>query len=175
MSVKPENLVFEFFTDSAAATNLAKDYSNPNEELITLGPNSDEVWEISRMIVSLVSTVALVPAGWGSGAALTNGISLKVKRTGGVLVKDLTGGVPIKANGDWGGVCYDVGGFGGANPAVDTYLHARWTFSKASSPVMLQGHLGHYLEISVADDLSGGNVSSFTLMIQGKKKGDPYT
>jgi hypothetical protein len=180
MLAKPENLVFEYFEDAATATNLAKDYSGANAELLTLGPNSDEIWEVSRLIASLVSTTALIPAGWGKGAALTNGLTFKIKKTGGVLVKDLTGGVPVKTNGDWGGICYDVSGFGGANPATDTYLHARWTFAKAGSPLFsplfLQGHLGHYIEVSVDDDLSdSADITNFTLMIQGIKKSDPYS
>lgn len=176
MPVKPENLVFEFFADAAAAKNLAKDYSGGSAELLTLGPNSDEVWEIERLMVALIATTALVPAGWGKGAALTNGLTFKIKKTGGDLVKDLTDGVPVTMNGEWGGLCYDVAGFGGTNPNVDTYLHARWTFGKAGSPIILQGHLGHYLEVGVSDDLSdSGDVTTFTLMIQGIKKADPYS
>ena len=176
MIAKPENLVFEYFADAAAATNLAKDYSGANDELLTLGPDSDENWEVARLIVALVSTTALIPAGWGKGAALTNGLTFKIKKTGGGLVKDLTGGVPVKTNGDWGGLCYDVSGLGGANPTVDTYLHVRWTFATAGSPLFLQGHLGHYMEISVSDDLSdSGDVTKFTLMLQGIKKASNLT
>ena len=176
MTVKPENMLFEFFEDAGAAANLAQDYSGANDELLKLGPAVGTDWEIARLIVSLVSTTALIPAGWGKGAALTNGLTFKIKDAADALLVDLTNGVPVKTNGDWGGICYDVSGFGGANPTVDTYLHARWTFTKAGSPLMLQGHLGHYIEVSVDDDLSdGADITSFTLMIQGIKKASSLT
>jgi len=167
---RPEDMLFKFFKDASPTFNLAKDYSGAGAEDVSLAPAAGEIWEVNRIIVELRASTALVAAGWGSGAALTNGLTLKVF-AGASEKLDLLDGHTIKANGDWGGLCFDVLGLGSVNPAVTTYLHARWTFGKTGAPITLQGNLGHKLVLGLSDDLSdSGDVTHFHVQLQGVKK-----
>lgn len=167
--MRPEDYLSEHIKDAALALNLAKDYSGANAENVYIGPPASEVWDVARMLIEIISPAALVPTGWGSGAALTNGVPITVRNGADEIISDLTNGHPISDNGGWGGLCYDVKGFGGVNPTIDTYMHVRWTFAKAGDALTLQGHLGHRLCLCLDDDLSAG-VSNLHILIQGQKK-----
>lgn len=170
---RPEDMLF-LFVEAASGTdkkNLAED--DKSSQVIELAPAAGVVWELNRAIFTMQAGGSITAVKWGSGTALSNGLTFKIKDTAGATLLDLLDGVPIKSNGDIGQVCYDVNGFGNVNPSSDDYLHARWTFAKAGASITLQGKLGHKLVIGINDDLRGQSdtsVSLFRIQVQGVKK-----
>lgn len=125
-------------------------------------PASGEVYTVERMIIYIEDNVAIDATNYGGISALTNGITLKIlKQSDDSVVQDLLDGLPIKKNGHWARMCYDV--VAGAYGNADDYLSVRWTFSKAGAPLVLTDE--NYLSLQVNDDLSA--LFGHFAMVQG--------
>ncbi len=101
------------------------------------------------------------------GAALTNGITVRLQDSGGTVL-DLTDGLPVKTNAGWGQLCYDVDlkSWGAGNEL----LLVRWTFERAGQPLRLEGEDSGRLEVVLNDDFTG--LLAHTFQVQGYQRAD---
>lgn len=121
------------------------------EEFI-IAPPEGETFLVTRLLVEIVDAGSFDAASYGNGITLTNGITLQLMRGASEEI-DLLDGVPIKANADFGRLCYDVevSTWGQGNE----YLHARWSFFKAGTPgLYLHGGDSDKIVLTVNDDMS---------------------
>ncbi len=118
-----------------------------------------------RMIVSIEDNGGGTISEYGNLGAggLTNGIEVKVVDDSDTVMADLTDGLPIKSNGDWGRLCYDIDrkDWGGGND----FYQVRWTFSKSGEPVILRE--GWRLVVYLNDDFT--NLVGHHFMVQGNR------
>ena len=124
--------------------------------------DSDDSYEINRVIIFIKDTQGIDADKYGNGITLANGIEVEHIASDGATVKDdLTGGLPIKSNGDWARLCYDVQllEFGTGNEIVSV----RWTLEKTGKPLILGP--GEYLRFTLSDDFSG--LIEHTFNVQG--------
>ena len=150
--------------DGSGTKNANGDYSSA-EEIFYIAPESGETFEVARMIVSVYDTSVMQTQEYGNlAAALGNGVTVRLSNADGV-VADLTDGIPITTNAEWGALCYDVSlkSWGSGNEL----LVVRWTFEKAGKPIRLDGNLGEKFEIVLNDDLRG--LLSHYFIVQGLK------
>lgn len=109
---------------------------------------------INRLITTIADSGSLDAGRYGNGLSLNNGLLVqKIDASGNVLI-DLTGGVPIKNNTDWGTNCYDVktSEFGSG----DNYVLSRWTLSKDSNAKGMKLEDGEQIVVKIGiDNLSG--------------------
>jgi len=149
--------------NGTGTTNFNGDYSGAEEQAI-LAAGGKEDYVISRLIVSVEDTSSMQAQEYGNlAAALGTGIEVKHFASDGTTVlNDLTDGVPIKTNAQWGALCYDadVKTWGAGNEM----LLVRWTFAKAGQAGI---HLdeGQSLRVLLNDDLRG--LLSHRFMFQG--------
>lgn len=118
---------------------------------------------IHRIIVYIEDAGAFDAAKYGNAIVLTNGIDLCVTEIdSGMRVHSLIGGHNVLTNGDWASHCFDcqVLSWGTGNEI----LVARFTFTKAGSPIILNDSL--QLCMTLNDDFSGLVQHHFT--IQGE-------
>ena len=158
--------------DGSGTTNAIGDYSDTGagvEEFFYTDPSGGGLdlppSYIHRMIVSIGDTTGMQASEYGNtGAALTNGVSIAVKRAAATLI-DLTP-EPILTNAQWGAYCYDVDlkTWG----AGDELLLVRWTFTKSGSPIKLEA--GDKLVVTLNDDCSG--LTDHRFLIQGEQAWD---
>ena len=138
--------------DGTGTDNFIGDYSSaPVTGLIQ--PPDGTTYKIARMMVSVGDTAGMQAQEYGNlGAALTNGLELKVFTATNTEVANLMGGEPIHTNAEWGALCYDVDvkTWGSGNEL----LVARYTFSKLGEPVVLQGS-GDRMQIIFNDSFDG--------------------
>lgn len=150
--------------DGTGTKSANGNYAGAAEEFY-IQPPSDEIYIINRMIIHIRDTTVPDAATYGNGITLTNGITVKVK-SGTTDILDITDGIPIKSNAEWGTRGYDVDlknwGTG------DEFIQARWSFFKAGHPIILNGLHGHKLVVTVNDDLSGLNEHLFN--VQGHRE-----
>ena len=163
--VVPQPIYQYLATTGKAATtghsNAIADYSTAtgtSGEAFVISPTTAQVFRIERMIVHIRDAGAFAAAEYGSTAALVKGISVRVVTDTGT-VHDLTDGVTVKTNADWGRQCYDTQIF---NWGVgDEHLAARWTFSKGGYPLRLDGAAGQRLEVHMQDDMTDLTAHNF--------------
>jgi hypothetical protein len=125
-------------------------------------PPANTLYVLHRMIIHIHDSTAFSAEKYGALAALANGISVTVDQISpAVELVDLTDGIPIKSNAEWGQVCFDVdlASYGQG----DVYLNARWTFSKAGQPVVINEN--QKLAVTLNDDLTG--LVDHYFMVQG--------
>jgi len=117
---------------------------------------------VARMIISIEDSGVFKAETYGALSALSSGIEVK-RYSNGVLAEDLTDGVPITSNGQWGKVCYDVDlkTWGSGN----SLILVRWTFARSGAPVILRGAAQDDLRVEFNDDFTGLIAHQF--MIQG--------
>jgi hypothetical protein len=123
---------------------------------------SGKTWLIHRMIVQIEDAASGFNADtYGGISALTNGILVQVRNPAGAVARDLTDGVPIRANSHWARYCYDtdIDAFG----AGSDFFSVRWTFANSGSPLRLLP--GWRFNVLLNDDLQG--LLSHTFQIQG--------
>jgi len=125
-------------------------------------PSSSQTMIISRLLVSLTDTGTLPVDGYGAGAALTNGVTIVLSKNG--TETDLTDGIPLKTNSQWGSLCFDFNQTtkGGA---VDNILTVRWTFQKGGTSLQLNGSQGDKFIARVNDNHT--NLVTHYYVIQG--------
>ncbi len=133
----------------------------------TAGPPSDEVWRISRMLLTIIDANIVNVASYGAIAGgLTNGLEVGVIQDGiiGILnpERNISDGMfKIRSNGDWASLMFDVEitnlGSG------DDYVTGRWTFDKAGTKIRLDGATNDTIFIEFSDDMSGLEAHRFLL------------
>lgn len=154
--------------DGTGTKNFNGDYRDPEgsgPEVAYFTASQDRT-EVHRMIISIEDTSGMQPNEYGNlGAALTNGIEVKLYDHNDVEQIDLTDGVAIVDNSGWAHLCFDVElKSWGNTPAVDLVV-VRWTFARSGAPLKLQ--TGWYLAVEIgADNLSG--LTHHQFMIQGR-------
>lgn len=142
--------------DGSGAKEATGDYSITPEEFY-LQPPVNEVYQISRLLVSIEDTTGMVPEEYGNlGSALANGVSVSYEKDG-VEVVDLTDGLPIKNNAQWGMLCFDVDVKNWANTPTDELVVVRWTFARSGTNLRLSGFNAtrDRLVVSLNDNLEG--------------------
>jgi len=122
---------------------------------------------VARFAIHLVDGGTLDSGSYGNGIVITNGIQLFYRRSGVDL--DITNGLPIKTNPDWGRWCYDTNrsSYGLGNETLD----ARWTLTKYGSKYGIILEEGDRLGIRLNDDLSG--LVEQTIIAEGVHLGTP--
>ena len=109
-----------------------------------------QILRIDSLIVHIEDATGFVAEDYGSlGAALTVGVSVHTESTTGSTLIDLTSGVPVKSNGEWGKFCFgtELVLFGAGND----FLQAEWTWPKM--PIRLA--VGERLVVTCHDDMDG--------------------
>ena len=148
--------------DGTGTKNATGNYSSAMESF-GIQPGSKEIMLVHRMIVLIEDTAVIQAEEYGNlGAALTNGVVV-YKTIAGEVDQDLTDGIPIKTNSQWGSLCFDteVKAWGAGNQVV----LVRWTFSRAGEPLYLNGYKSEAIEVRLNDDLQG--LINHTFMAQG--------
>ena len=153
--------IYKFLTlDGDGVTKNANgDYSATGlgEKCFYIQPPAGQIYRITRMMI-LVRDVknGFQPDHYGSIGELTAGIQVKV--TGGInqdVLIDLTDGLPVNTNGNWGKFCFDAEILQSELGTDDSYLRARWTFERSGYPIRLVGDNSERLGVFLNDDLSG--------------------
>ena len=157
----PSEAIFRFLDtagDGTGTKNAIGDYSTPDEFFFSYPKDV----EIERMVIH-ISDTAMTQDQYGDLTALSTGYSVSVIDSAGATVLDLTDGVPIKKNADFGRYCYDVNHQSWGTTPTNEFVQARWTFSKAGHPLYLAA--GSKLSITFSDNLTG--LIEHYFMIQG--------
>jgi hypothetical protein len=149
--------------DGSGNKQATGNYSSAPETFL-IKPSGKTIYTLHRMIINVADTVGMQAEEYGNlGAALTNGISVAVYNSSGLLYNLTDPDYPVKSNAGWSYMCYDAHlltwGSG------DEMLNVRWTFSRTGVPVVLRAWEGEYLEIKVNDNLTGLLYHAF--LIQG--------
>ena len=129
------------------------DYSGGAADVAVLTPDAGfAYYEVDELTIDGIASMANISyASWFGAAALSPGISIKVKDVDGVEVADLTDGNPIV---DFGTM------FRGASGPIAAFLmdqftpdrwhiHATWEFER---PIILRA--GEKIEITLGEDLT---------------------
>lgn len=145
--------------DGTGTKSAIGDYSSGGlgETIFYIQPPSSEIFHIARMIVSYSDAAGMSAVEYGNtAAALTNGITLRKSDDNGVIT-DLTAGLPIKSNAEWGRHCYDVDLKTWSTG--NEFIVVRWTFTKdtgeSDGRISLDGIKNERLEIVLNDDFTG--------------------
>ena len=177
--------VYEYLTPAGVATtpgdgvyaganwNAIGDYTAAGLGTVFFekGPAGNDVWRISRMIVSIEALPSIQSAGYGNGAWLQFGILVQIRDVNNTVVRDLTGGVPIFSHRHWQRLSHDAAYGMNATTALGTSSwHLRWTFSKRGAPIHLRGDRGERLSVMLRDDISA-RADSHSFIIQGVNEG----
>lgn len=102
-------------------------------------PPAGEVWDISRMLVSVYDTKGLEPEGYTAAGALAQPLNLILSKYNdvGTLVETVLTAEGITQLHQWGHYCFDVEIKSWTNTTNEACL-ARWTFSKSGQPIRLK-------------------------------------
>jgi hypothetical protein len=138
--------------NGSGTNNFIGNYAAAAEQaILTAGGKEDYV--ISRLIVSVYAVKTFTAQIYASVAQLTNGIEVKhIAADGTTVLNDLTDGVPVTTNSEWGALCYDadVKSWGAGNEM----LLVRWTFAKAGQDGINVSE-GESLRVFLEDNHSG--------------------
>ena len=152
--------------DGTGTKDAIGNYSGAVEEFY-IQPGATEVFHILRMIVSIEDTTGMQPEEYGNlGNALSNGVSVGYE-VDGVEAVDLTDGLPIKTNAQWGSLCYDVDVKNWGNTPTDELVVVRWTFARSGTNIRLSGFNAtpDRLVVSLNDSLIG--LVAHRFLVQG--------
>lgn len=158
------NLVFRYLDtngDGTGTKNANGDYSVTPGRFYVQNAN-DKGMCVSRLIVHIQDAQNFSADNYGNlASALTNGVSVNAKDHVDNVLLDLTDGLPVKSNADWGRLCYDTinVSYGSGND----FVQVRWTFSKAGKFLSLAKD--ESLNVDLNDDLSG--LVGHYFMVQG--------
>lgn len=131
--------------------------------LFKIQPPDEEVWHISRLIISLEDSGTMANDEYGNlGSALTNGLVIYYINDNGTQY-NLTNSQPIKTNADFAKFSYDsrVINWGGNQNTIDT----RWSFDKGGTILQLNGSINESLAIKLNDNFIG--LQGHTFLFQG--------
>jgi hypothetical protein len=159
-------LLFRYLDSNGDGTgdkNVVGNYSTDASSFYIQPPPNTE-YHIERLIVAIRDGAGFRAERYaGLGAALTNGIDIQKRDTGGRILYSFLDGVPIRTNGDWGRLCYDVDlkTWG----AGDDFLLVRFTIGKSGGHLHLDGSKNENLAITLNDDFTALNDHFF--LVQG--------
>lgn len=126
------------FFDTVGDGSGVKEFTGDYSTAVTKGlvkPNG-RAMTVSRIVIFIEATAQVGAGKYGAMNPLTNGISIKHEKQTGTLIKDITDGLPIKTNGDFGKFGFQVSdiSFGtGLN-----YVHVVLTLSKNGTGLTLE-------------------------------------
>jgi len=151
MTVGVENLIFRYLDtdgDGSGTKNAIGDYSvTPTDFYIQ---DATANIHLNRMLVTVEDSGAFDAEHYGNGVTLTNGIKVSVTDAEDNELIDLTDGLVIHTNADWGRQCYDVDvktwGTG------DEVALVRWTFDRTGHPLIITRN--KKLKVTLNDDLT---------------------
>lgn len=119
-----------------------------------LAPPAGQIFRVARLIVSIEDGTGIKAGLYGGLSALPNGITITQEDDGGELV-DFCDGVPIKTNGQWGQLCFDVDLKSWSASPTEEMLLVRYTFLRAGQFVRLIGDNGGLLAVNLNDNFTG--------------------
>jgi hypothetical protein len=137
----PVNRYLDTVGDGSGTKNAVGDYSGASAEqfYIQCPAAGGSNLVLTRLIVGIEDTAGMKPELYGAAAALGNGIQVKIiDADGTTVISDLTDGIAIKTNAQWGFLCYDVTHQGFGNTPDDEMLLVRWTFARSGTPITLK-------------------------------------
>ncbi len=134
-----------YLREAGGNENAIGDYSEAPAQFVLQPPEGD-VWRVNRLIVSIKGDCGR--GGYGQESPLLNGISVKTTDSEGNTLNDMTDGVPIIEEMQWGSQCFDVQHH--ETNEDGTWVFARWTFGKAGMPTVLKHQ--ERLVITLNDD-----------------------
>ena len=140
-------------------TNMAVSGSLASPKTYVVEPPSDEVWHITRVLISIVDGTAMDDGKFGGISALTNGVILEEEKTPNYTITGWRSNADMKAD------MYDVAYSTRTVPAGSYGLTGRFTFEKSGAIVRLDGALGDKLEVYIQDDLT--DLITFDMKAQG--------
>jgi len=126
--------------------NLAVDGSTTVISFIQ--PPPEEVWHITRIILSILDGTAMDDSKFGWIASLTNGVVIRENNSDGYHT--LT---DWKNNSDMIEDYYDLN-YSTKASSGQFWLRGRWTFTNAGAIIKLDGAQGDKLELLIQDDLT---------------------
>ncbi len=162
----PASLIRRFLDvdgDGTGVNDAIGDYSRMAEaEAFYIQPPAGTIYIIERMIVFVEDAGTFDSGSYGNGITLATGVVVRIQNDSGTL-HDLTAGIAIKTNPQWGQCCYDavVSKYGSGNES----LSVRWTFAKGGYPLRLIGDNNERLEILLHDDFT--DLVQHTFKIEG--------
>ena len=154
------------FLNNGSTINATGDFS-VNPQNFTGGPPTDEVWRISRLLITIIDTNIKNFNEYGALPKLTNGLKIGVVIDNSTKVlnplRNVTDNFMVRTNGDWAKLMFDldIKDLGAGND----YVVGRWTFDKAGTKIRLDGAKRDHIFIEFNDDLSG--LVGHEFLIQG--------
>lgn len=153
-TVSPEEMLFRYLDtvgDGSGTKNAVGDYSSVATEFKITTPTGIDFIVIQSLNIHIGDGAAFNANEYGNISALTNGITVKIHNAAGVAVCDLTDGLPLKTNAQWGRNAYTIrqDEFGSG----DNFLSIQWLFNEAGSWIELP--TGYSLRARMNDNLSG--------------------
>ncbi len=155
--------------DGSGTFDAIGDYSGAAEEFF-IAPAAQEIYCITRLIVSLSDAGSFDADKYGNNIDITNGILLHVANASSTLYPLIQVNHPVTTNAGWAHYCHDFTShsFGsGQNHGT-----VRWTFAKSGQMVVLDGGLSEKLVVTLEDDFS--DLVSHHFLVQGYKAGVDY-
>ena len=137
--------------DGTGTKNAIGDYSSGQNFFIA--PPAGSIYTITRMIVQIRDAGVFTADKYGFISELSTGISVLLLDDDDNTLVDLTDGLPVTCNADWGRLCHDVTHMDWG--AGDEFISARWTFSKFGRPIQLHGDSGQKFAVHLEDDMTG--------------------
>jgi len=92
--------------DGSGVNNAVGDYSSSPVDFF-IQPPKDSVFGIGSLLISMEGDGLFRACDYGAIPALANGVTIQRTSKNGIVLKDLTDGVPIKCNGQWVSVAFD--------------------------------------------------------------------
>ena len=146
--------------DGTGTKNANGNYSSTAQDFRINAPTQG-MYCLERMIVHIRDAANMSADEYGNlNSALTNGVTVAVYNDD-TLDCDLVDGLPIKANADWGRVCYDSEPL--SYGSGDDFIRVRWTFAKAGQPIYLFDDWN--LRVELNDSFTG--LVEHYFMVQG--------
>lgn len=150
-------------TIERVVANMAVNGSLASPVIFEVDPPTGTVWQITRLLISMVHATAADDGKFGGIPALTNGVSLRATTSAGRTV--VFGN--WKTNGDMALDMYDVV-YSDKAPAGANGTRGRWTFTKSEVVAEIDGDADpvQKLDILIQDDLRG--LIDFQIKAQGR-------
>jgi len=144
-------------------TNMAVSGTLANPQIFDVMAPIGNVWQITRILFSMVDNVTPDDGRFGGVAALTNGVSLRATTAAGRTVVFAN----WKTNGDMKLDMFDVP-YTDKAPAGNYGVNGRWTFAKAEVIAELDGDSSpiQTMELLIQDDLT--ELIDYRMRAQGR-------
>lgn len=157
-------LISRFLDTNGDGSGTENFIGNHAATVAYIQPATTEIFRLTRLIISIEDESGIKSGLYGSIAALPNGITISIVDDSGTLV-DLTDGVPIKTNGQWGQLCYDVDLKSWSASPTNEMLLVRFTFTRMGQDIRLSGEHSARLNVNLNDNFTG--LISHRFLVQG--------